>query len=371
MTTGSARTPLYDWHLAHGGRMVDFAGWAMPVQYTSIVAEHRATRTAAGLYDISHMGRIRFDGPSAAAFLNSLVTRNVGDLTCGQLHYSLVTNDEGGVLDDVLVGRFCSATGESFHLVVCNASNRRKILAWIDAHLPDRQSVPYTDCSFSWGMIAVQGPKSQALLQPFVATNLDTLKYYGGAQTEVAGRWGLVSRTGYTGEDGFEVLLPAEHVPGLWQSLYEAGLPMGVLPTGLGCRDTLRLEAGMPLYGHELTESINPFQAGLGSAVDLEKGPFPGRDALARLKQDRSLSKRVGLEFQGRRIARQGCKILASGEPVGEVASGTFSPTLEKSIAMGYIRPELARPGTELAVEIRDSVVPGRIVRLPFYRRAQ
>jgi aminomethyltransferase len=369
MTNNPARTPLYDWHAAHGGRIVDFAGWSMPVQYTSIVAEHVATRTSVGLFDVSHMGRLRFDGAGAAAWLDEILTRNVAKLAAGQVRYSLVTNDAGGILDDVLVSRLADAAGGTYYLLVVNASNRPKIVDWLAAHPPRGGNATMTDLTVQWAMIAVQGPRALALAQPLVEGDLAAMKYYTAVETRIAGHGGIVSRTGYTGEDGVELIVGSNAVVGLWEKLLEAGASSGALPAGLGCRDTLRLEAAMPLYGHELTESINPYQAGLGFAVDLKKGPFPGRDALARFAEDKSQPCRVGLEVARKRIAREGCGVVSAGNRVGEVTSGTFAPTLEKSIAMAYVPPGLVAPGTRVEVEIRGKSEQATVVALPFYRR--
>jgi aminomethyltransferase len=345
--------------------MVDFAGWSMPVQYTSIVAEHTATRSAATLFDISHMGRLRFDGPGATGFLDSLVTRRVTDQKPGQVRYSLVTSESGGILDDVLVYRLADAGGGSYWLMVVNASNRTKIVQFIEQHLPLASDVLFTDVTFDWAMIAVQGPQASALVQPLVELPVDTLKYYQAAETRIAGHGGIVSRTGYTGEDGYELILGARAIEGVWQSLVDAG----ATPAGLGARDTLRLEAGMPLYGHELSESIDPFQAGLDFAVNLERRVFSGSEALTRLQQQTGRSQRIGLTMTGKRVPREGYPIVAAGQVVGSVTSGTFSPTLECPIAMGYVQPEYAKFDTELAIDIRGRAEPARVVPLPFYRR--
>jgi len=373
-------TPLFDWHVAHGGRMVDFAGWAMPVQYTSIIEEHLAIRSAVGMADISHMGRLRFEGPGAAVFLAELLTRRVADLELGQIRYSLVTNDAGGILDDVLVGYYHNSHGQPFFMLVVNASNRAKIVDWVSSHLPKKraeypgQEIIWNDVSRLWAMFAVQGPKSVELLQPMVDVDLQSMRYYRGAQALIlhpaAKRQGcIISRTGYTGEDGFEVSLGAGIAQGVWDAMMEQGRPLGVVPAGLGARDTLRLEAGMPLYGHELSEQIDPFQAGLGFACHLVGYNFPGRDALLRIQKQPPKLVRIGLEMSGKRAARPGCPILAGGQSVGEVTSGSYSPTLGKAIAMGYIAPEFAQPGKELHIDIRGSQEPTRVVELPFYSR--
>lgn len=374
------RTPLYEWHVAQGARMVPFAGWAMPVQYTSIIEEHRATRNACGITDISHMGRLRFEGPGAEQFLAALLTRRVGDLRLGQIRYSLITNDEGGILDDVLVGYYHNEYGQPFYMVVVNASNREKIVRWTHEHLPrERAEVPgreivWADLTRLWAMFAIQGPRAIEVLQPIVDEDLDAMRYYKGQQVRIlhpAARrqGGILSRTGYTGEDGFELAIGADIARDLWEVLIERGKPLGMIPTGLGARDTLRLEAGMPLYGHELSEETNPFEAGLGSACYLTGVDFPGRDRLKELEKQPPNRKRIGLELSGRRVAREGTPVLAGGEQIGVVTSGTFSPSLEKSIAMAYVRPDAAQLGAEVCVDIRGRQEPARIVKLPFYRR--
>lgn len=362
-----SRTPLYDWHVAHGGRMVAFGGWSMPVQYSSIVAEHQATRQAAGLFDISHMGRLRFDGPGAAEFLDRIVTRDVLRQPQGRVRYGLVTNDAGGILDDVLVYRLADGAGQAYCLMVVNAANRPKILDWLRPRLADARDVYLTDATHDWAMIAVQGPRALDLTQSLVAATLAELKYYHACETSIAGHGGIVSRTGYTGEDGCELIVGSSSVEAVWQDLVAAG----ATPAGLGARDTLRLEAAMPLYGHELSETIDPFQAGLAFAVDLEGRQFAGRDALARLKaaNDDARPRRIGLELSGKRVPREGYPVWAAGERVGEVTSGTFSPTLQRPIAMAYIEPRAAALGTPVEIDIRGHVESARVVELPFYRR--
>lgn len=380
MDASTLKTPLYDWHVAHGGRMVDFAGWAMPVQYTSIIEEHLAIRSAVGIVDVSHMGRLRFEGPGAAVFLAELLTRRVADMELGQVRYSLVTNDDGGILDDVLVGYYLDPYGQPFFLLVVNAGNHAKIVNWVHAHLPKEraerpgQEIVFGDVSRLWAMFAIQGPRSVDLLQPLVDVDLQTMKYYRGAQVRILHpaaqrQGGTISRTGYTGEDGFELSLGAGIAAGVWEVLMEMGRPLGIVPAGLGSRDTLRLEAGMPLYGHELSEQIDPFQAGLGFACHLVGYDFPGRDALLRIQNQPPRAVRIGLEMPGKRAARTGCPILAKGQKVGEVTSGSYSPTLGKAIAMGYVAPQCAQPGLELQIDIRGHAEPARVVELPFYRR--
>lgn len=353
------QTPLHDWHAAHGGRMVEFGGWHMPVQYTSITEEHHAVRRAAGLFDIAHMGRLKFSGPDRERFLDHLLTNDVASLKPGQVRYSLVCNEAGGVLDDVLVTKF-----DGWHLLVVNASNRLKIVDWIERHRTGFD-VQVEDMSAEWSMLALQGPRSVELLSPLVNSDIAGLKYYFGCEAEVLGVRGIVSRTGYTGEDGFEVILPNGHANKLWETLIERG----VLPCGLGCRDTLRLEAAMPLYGHELSESIDPISAGLSFAVKPLAKDFIGKTALL-AKPQPPVKQRVGLVLAGRRIAREGAQVLAGQVDIGEVTSGTFSPTLEKPIAMAYIERAAAILGANVEVDIRGQSERATIVKLPFYRRS-
>jgi aminomethyltransferase len=372
--TPLAKTPLYDWHAAHGGRLVDFAGWSMPVQYASIVAEHVATRTAVGLFDVSHMARFRFDGPSAdaaetTAFFEGLLTRRVTDMQPGQIRYSLITNDAGYVLDDVLLYLLKDPSGRLFHLLVVNASNRQKIADWIRRHLPSGTPIKFTDLTEATGMIAVQGPRAIELAAQLIEHDLDAMKYYTGVGTKVAGQDAIVSRTGYTGEDGCELILLAAATPAVWETLLSRGESLGATAAGLGARDTLRLEAAMPLYGHELSDQIDPLEAGLSFAVHLEGRQFPGRDAIAKRKTQPSQRQRIGLELTGKRAAREGHPILRDGQVVGEVTSGTFSPTLQKPIAMGFARPDAASVGTQLKIDIRGQLEPAQVVKLPFYRR--
>ena len=371
MGNSLAHTPLYDWHAAHGGRLVDFAGWEMPIQYSSIVAEHQATRTAAGVFDISHMGRLSFIGAGAEAFLDRIVTRRVTDMRPGQIRYALVTGDSGGILDDVLVYRVETAPLDPpAWTVVVNASNRSKIVDWLGRHGVD-QACEFRDFTVASAMIAVQGPRAADVLAPLLGDAHRSLRYYHAHSILLSGefRMALVSRTGYTGEDGFELIVNAPDGPDVWARILEAGRSLGVLPAGLGARDTLRLEAAMPLYGHELTEQIDPYQAGLSFAVDLEGRTFPGRDALAQLRQQPERPVRVGWQLAGGRVPREGFAVLAGGQCVGHVSSGTFSPTLEQSIAMGYSRPQQAQPGTVVSIDIRGHQEPARVTALPFYRR--
>jgi aminomethyltransferase len=365
------RTPLYDWHVAHGARMVDFAGWSMPVQYGSIVDEHHATRRAVGLFDISHMGRLIVDGPDAGRFLGSLLTRRIDDMNPGQVRYSLVCNEQGGILDDVLVYQIQLPEGDlSGYGLVVNAGNRSKIVAWLnrqcgsfDANIDDKTS--------EYAMIAAQGPRAIEALDSLIECELTSVRYYHGAMTRVASFRAFVSRTGYTGEDGCEIICDAADAPIIWSRLMERAESVCGGPVGLAARDTLRLEAGMPLYGHELSEQINPVQAGLDFAVNLRGREFIGAEAIARAQKDEQLPVRVGLQLAGKRPAREDAVILQADRPVGAVTSGTFSPTFERPIAMGYVKPTAAAPGTPLAVDIRGQHHAAQVSPLPFYHRGK
>ncbi len=368
MTGNLAHTPLFEWHASHGGRMVDFAGWSMPVQYTSIVAEHTAVRTAVGVFDVSHMGRFRIEGPDAESFLDRIVTRRVTGMKPGQIRYALVTNDTGGILDDVLVYHLVEHDGKGFYQLVVNTSNRAKIWNWLERHRANAH-VELTDTTTATAMIAVQGPRALEIVRPLTETDAARLRYYTGEETAISGGKGIVSRTGYTGEDGCELIVPAAAALEVWEKLESAAKQFGGAAAGLGARDTLRLEAAMPLYGHELGEDTHPYQAGLSFAVDLEKRTFPGRDALAKLREDTSAPHRAGWRLSGKRVPREGYAVLAGEEQVGHVTSGTFSPTLNVPIAMGYVRPDLATAPAAVMIDIRGTRVPAQCVQLPFYRR--
>lgn len=352
------RTPLHDWHAAHGARLVPFAGWSMPVQYTSIIEEHRAVRQGVGLFDVSHMGRVSFGGADAVAFLERMVTNRVATMALDQVRYALVCDEAGGTIDDILVYRWPYGLS-----LVVNASNREAVLAWFDQHLGTDQ-VERRDQTFDTAMIAVQGPKAVATVAGLFDTDVSKLKYYYATPTLYCRQPCVVSRTGYTGEDGFEVIVPNALAESLWSELVSRG---GV-PCGLGSRDTLRLEAGMPLHGHELSRERDPIAAGLGWAVALDKGPFVGQAALTQASAERGQRpRRVGLILEGKRAAREGSKIFRpDGQPAGIVTSGSFTPWLERSIAMGYVDPGA---GDDLLIDVRGTQLPARVVPLPFYRR--
>lgn len=366
------RTPLFDWHNSHGGRMVEFGGWEMPVQYSGIVDEHHAVRKAAGLFDISHMGRLAFRGSDAMSLLNHLLTCRVDSLVDGQVRYGLVCNASGGILDDVLANRIDTT---NYGLVV-NASNREKIVDWIRQHISDvkkpdvtKADVTMDDATRETAMIAVQGPKALPLVNQITKSDLSAMKYYSGRAVELGGSPAFVSRTGYTGEDGFELIVPKRLAVHVWELFMTAGESVGLKPCGLGCRDTLRLEAAMPLYGHELSEDVDPLTAGLGFAVKLEKPEFIGREELIKFKALANRPVRVGLRLESRRIAREHSELFAGTERIGQVTSGTFSPTLEQSIAMAYVSPQHSAPGVRVEVDIRGKREAATVVALPFYKR--
>lgn len=354
------RTTLYDEHVRAGARLVDFGGWDMPIQYSSILEEHVATRTAAGIFDVGHMGRIAIEGPQDAEFLDHVLTNRIATMKPGQARYSLLLNDEGGTLDDVLAYRL-----ERGFLLVVNAGNRKKVLDWLSRHKSNLR-LNLRDFTEQSSMIAVQGPAALELVCPIVGFDPKTLAYYTFREIPATDATTLVSRTGYTGEDGVEILGSHDFVLTAWRRLLAEGAAHGVRPAGLGARDTLRLEAAMPLYGHELTERIDPIQAGLAWAVKANAKDFIGRRALLEKPPIRPV--RIGLKLVGRRIARAGFSVLDGGRRVGWITSGTFAPTLEESIAMAFVPPQSAAEGRELFVDIRGAEVSAKVVPTPFYR---
>jgi aminomethyltransferase len=360
-------TPLLDRHRALGARLIDFGGWQMPVQYTSILEEHRAVRERAGLFDLSHMGELFVQGSDAGPELAAAVVTNPPALAVGRAHYSMICQDDGGILDDLIVYRLA----EQRFLVVANASNAAVVSDALAERLADTRTI-LDDGSLSTALIAIQGPAAVGILAPLTNVDLGTLRYYAIAEGRVAGIAALVARTGYTGEDGFEVFVDWDAAPAVWDALFEAGRPAGMLPVGLGARDTLRLEAGMPLYGNELDLATNPFEAGLGRVVKLDKpGDFVGRSALEEVAADGPRRSLVGLAVRGRGIARHGYPVFNRDRRTGTVTSGTQSPTLGLPIAMAYVSPGDAAPGTMLEVEIRGARAAVEVVPLPFYSRAR
>jgi aminomethyltransferase len=358
-------TPLAQRHAELGARMIEFGGWLMPVQYGSILDEHRAVRERVGLFDLSHMGELFVEGSAAGEALAAALVTNPPALKVGRAHYSMITAPDGGVIDDLIVYRL----GEERFLVVANASNALVVSDALAERLSGFKAV-LDDRSLATALIAIQGPRSLEVLQPHTDVDLGSLRYYAIAEGHVAGIEALVARTGYTGEDGFEVFVDWERAADLWDALLPAVRDAEGLPVGLGARDTLRLEAGMPLYGNELDRTTNPFEANLGRVVKLDKpGDFIGRAALERVAATGPARRLVGLVMEGRGIARHGYPVHAEERRTGVVTSGTQSPTLGSPIAMAYVAPGDAEPGTILEVEIRDQRVPARVVPLPFYER--
>ena len=349
--------------------MVEFASWSMPVQYDSIVEEHHATRSAIGMFDVSHMARFRFNGSCAGAFLDSITTRRVNDVGAGKVRYALICNEAGGILDDVLVYQLADLNGAEYYAMVVNASNRAKIADWIQKQL-DGHDLGFVDQTEQTAMFAVQGPRALEIVDPMCEVTPSSLNYYRAAVTQMGGRRVCLSRTGYTGEDGCEIICDAEHAVDLWSEVMQRGESVGARPAGLGARDTLRLEAAMPLYGHELNEQINPVQAGLGFAINLKDREFVGKSAIVEAKNDPELPIRIGLELDGKRAAREGCSVVANGKNIGEVTSGTSSPTLRKPISMAYVQQEFAKTGDQVEIDNRGKMIAARIVDLPFYKRS-
>ncbi|MER6182875.1 glycine cleavage system aminomethyltransferase GcvT [Streptomyces sp. NPDC001652] len=362
-------TALDALHRSLGATMTDFAGWDMPLRYGSERDEHNAVRTKAGLFDLSHMGEITVSGPQAAALLNYALVGNIASVGVGRARYTMICRADGGILDDLIVYRL----EETEYMVVANASNAQVVLdalveraAGFDAEVRDDRD--------AYALLAVQGPQSPGILASLTDADLDGLKYYAGLPGTVAGVPALIARTGYTGEDGFELFVKPEHAVELWQALTKAGEGVGLVPCGLSCRDTLRLEAGMPLYGHELSTELTPFDAGLGRVVKFEKeGDFVGRAALREAAEHADHEPPrvlVGLIAEGRRVPRAGYAVVADGQVIGEVTSGAPSPTLGKPIAMAYVDAAHAAPGTiGVGVDIRGSHEPYEVVALPFYKR--
>ena len=359
-TSDLKRTPLYDAHVKAGARMVPFGGWQMPVQYTGIVEEHRTVRAKVGLFDVSHMGEFEVDGPGALAAVQRLTTNDAAGLEVGQLQYSLLCAPDGGIVDDATVYRLAA---DRFMIVV-NASNTDIDWAWVTEHAP---AARWRNVSAAIGLVAVQGPRAEALVGRLADRDVTGIGYFRFANGGVAGVPTLVSRSGYTGEDGFELYVPWDDTPRLWQALLTSGEADGVAPIGLGARDTLRLEIRYTLYGNDIDRTTNPLEAGLGWAVKLAKGDFIGRDAIEAVRAAGPRRRLVGLEMADRSIARHGYPVVEDGWTLGVVASGSYGPSVDRSIALAYVESARAGIGTDLAVEIRGTPRAARVVRTPFY----
>lgn len=367
-TTALKRTALFDEHKKLGGRLIDFGGWELPVQYSGVIDEHVACRTAAGLFDVSHMGEVHVEGADAERFLYHLVSNDVSKIAIGQAQYSVLCLPDGGAVDDLIIYR----RSEEKFLICVNASNTAKDFTWMkQVHESGRFACRLENISSQWSQIAIQGPKAEAIVQMLTRTKLSDIRPFHFIEDWIAGSSTITSRTGYTGEDGFEIYVPWAEAPKVWAALMEKGEPLGLKPCGLGARDTLRLEVKYPLYGQELTAETNPLEAGLAWAVKLEKSDFVGRDALLKIREAGLKRKLVGIELRGAGIPRTGYKIFnaaGTGE-VGYVTSGTQSPMSKKSIGIAYVEASLAEVGSPLLVEIRANRIPAVVVPTPFYKR--
>jgi aminomethyltransferase len=357
------RTPLYDVHVSSGAKMVPFAGWEMPVQYEGVTAEHMAVRTGAGLFDVSHMGEIFIEGPRALELIQHLTPNDASKLAAGQAQYSALTTEKGAFVDDVLVHK----RGEGRYFLCVNAGTTEKDFEWIKLH-----AVPGADAvnrSADFAQIAVQGPRALETVKKLTAFPLETIKYYRFAETDVNGEPCFLSRTGYTGEDGFEVYVASAKAPAMWSALMEAGAEFGIKPCGLGARDTLRLEAGMCLYGNDIDETTTVLEAGLGWIFKPEKGVFIGREALLKQRETGLQRKLCGFEMAEPGIARHGYDVYIANERAGQVTSGTQTPFLKKSVGLAYLPAGCWEPGTEFEVDLRGRRARARVAPFPFYKR--
>jgi aminomethyltransferase len=359
------KTPLYEKHVALKAKIIDFGGWAMPVQYTNVIDEHKTTRSSAGLYDICHMGEIEVKGPQALDLLQLVLTRNLADQTVGQVKLSALLNEEGGVIDDLTVYKM----DENYYMLVTNATPRERDWEWIKKIQQQRGfDCDLKDISDETGKLDLQGPRSEEILQKLSDADLKNLRFYHFCKFHVAGFKAIISRSGYTGEDGFEIYASSSVIGQIWDKLMTAGVDSDMKPCGLGARDTLRLEAGMMLNGQDMDESVSPLEVPYGWIVDARK-EFVGSAAL-RAKQNSGIAKKlVGLEMTGRGIARHGYKVFHGGKEIGIVTSGTFSPTLNKAIGMAFIDVNFSAPDTQIEIAIRDTMTAAKIVKLPFYKR--
>ena len=360
-TSPLKRTPLRDVHVKAGAKMVPFGGWDMPVQYTGIIDEHRTVRRAVGLFDISHMGEFEVRGPDALAAVQRLCTNDVSTLELGQVQYAALCYPEGGIVDDLTIYRMAP---DRFMLVV-NASNIDKDWTWVTSHSEGRAE--WRDVSEETALLAVQGPRAESLVGRLADRDVSGIGYYRFATGAVAGVPAVISRTGYTGEDGFELYIAASQAERLWSALIEAGRPDGLQPIGLGARDTLRLEMKYALYGNDIDQTTNPLEAGLGWVVKPAKGDFIGRETIEALRARGVARRLVGFEMAERAVPRHGYRLMVGGAPVGVVTSGSFGPSVERSIGMGYVPAAQAAIGSELTVEIRGATHAARVVKTPFH----
>ncbi len=364
--TGCKRTPFFEVHQREGARIVPFAGWAMPVQYAGLMAEHKAVRAGVGLFDVSHMGEFLVDGDGAEAFLNRVGTNDVAALRDGQAHYSIACNEAGGIVDDLLVYR----RSRTSFLVCVNAGRLAEDWAhFTSLHDESRDGCTLRNESDDWAQLAVQGRLAEAVVQPLTSADLSGMVRNDLVETDVAGIPTILARTGYTGEDGFELFFGRDHAEAMWAAVREAGEPHGLVPVGLGARDTLRLEAKLCLYGNDIDETTTPWEARLGWTVKLGKGDFVGRDALVAQREQGVPRGLVGFELRDRGIARHGASVFLDGEPVGEVTSGTMSPSLGRAIGLCYLPRARAKVGTTFEIEVRGRRLAAETVKTPFWKR--
>jgi len=357
------KTPLNALHRKYGARMVDFAGWEMPVHYGSALKEHLAVREGVGVFDVSHMGEIEFIGPDALAMAQKVTSNDISRLSDGQAQYSAFLYPQGTFIDDIVVYRISDQ-----HIFVCvNAANREKDYQWVKSRKEGR--VDILDNSDSYVQLAIQGPKAEAVLQELTDLDLSSIQYYWFTYGDVNGTRGLISRTGYTGEHGFEIYIPVEEAPSIWERLFQVGKPFEIMAAGLAARNTLRLEVAYCLYGHEIDETTTPWEAGLGWIVRLGKGEFIGHDTLAKLKEEEKQRKLAGFEMVERGIARDHYPVWVDGNEVGQVTSGSFAPSLQKSVGLVYLPIQYAQIDQPLEVEIRGKRVQAKVVETPFYNR--
>ena len=361
------QTPLYETHVKYGGKIVEFGGWLLPVQYAGILDEHKTVREKAGLFDVSHMGEVLVKGPDALAFLQKLVTNDVAKMANTQVQYTPMCYPDGGTVDDLLI--YKRAQDEYF--LVINAANIEKDWQWIQDNSKGFQ-VELTNLSAETAEVALQGPLAESILSKLTTAALAELKYYWFIpEAEVAGKQVMISRTGYTGEDGFEIYCRPEDATFLWEAIMEVGKSYGLIPTGLGCRDTLRFEATLPLYGHELSPDITPLEAGLGKFVALDKGDFNGREILVQQYQTGVKRKIAGFVLTGRGVPRAEYPVVYEGRRIGTVTTGSYAPTLEKNMGLALVEAEFAKTGEQFVIEIRGKEIPAEVIQKPFYKRGK
>ena len=356
------RTPLFESHLNSGGRLIDFAGWEMPVQYSGILNEVRKVREGSGMFDVSHMGRLELSGEGAELLLNRVLSVDVSSLDVGRAKYNVICDDQGGIIDDCIVYR---KVGQ--YLLIPNASNRETVIDWLTANMSDDIEVKLDDISCSTVMVALQGPLSMSIISKHTTTDLTKLRPFSAVNVNAFGVEVFIARTGYTGEDGLEIIAASDSGPMIWKILEDSG----ATPCGLGARDVLRLEAGLLLHGTDMDRSVNPYEAGLDFFVSNDRPEYIARDTLDSIREEGIARRIIGLVVDGKSVARHGCSIICEGEKVGEISSGSPSPTLSQNIGMGYVPVDLTKPGTKLDIDIRGKMTQATVVDLPFYKRVR